>query len=105
MYRRIPSTVTFSGTSGNRTGFDGGGTKFFDLRDSPAEVIMPAPSAWAEGVAYDINSTVLYQGYYYKAIKPVLSSRSFQTGYWEKYEVLPVSGDKYIKFPKIGVFN
>jgi hypothetical protein len=105
MYRRIPSTVTFNGNSGNRTRFDGGGTKFFDLRDSPAEAIVSAPTAWVEAVAYDINSKVLYQGYYYKAITPVLPSRTFQTGYWEKYEVLPVSGDKYIKFPKIGVFN
>jgi hypothetical protein len=105
LYRRIPSTTTFNGNTGNRTRFDSGGTKFFDVRDNPAEAITTAPVAWQEGVAYDINSTVLYRGYYYKAIKPVLSSRTFQTGHWEKYEVLPVSGDKYIKFPKIGVFN
>ena len=104
-YKKVPSAVTFNGTNGGRTRFDSGGTKFFDRRDLPAEAIMPMPDPWQENVAYSINSTVVYQDHYYKAIKPVLPARSFQTGYWEKYEVLPVSGDKYIKFPKIGVFN
>jgi hypothetical protein len=104
-YKKVPNNITFNGTNGNRTRFDSGGTKFFDSRDLPAQAILPPPSPWEEGIAYSINSTVSYQGYYYKAVKPVLSSRTFQTGYWEKYEVLTISGDKYIKFPKIGVFN
>jgi hypothetical protein len=104
-YKKVPNTITYNGTNGNRTRFDSDGTKFFDHRDLPAQAILPPPEPWQEGIAYNINSTVSYQGYYYRAIRPVLSSRAFQTDSWQKYEVLSVSGDKYIKFPKIGVFN
>jgi len=27
------------------------------------------------------------------------------TVYWKLYDSIPVSGDKYLKFPQIGVFN
>ena len=104
-YVKIPNVITFNGTNGNRTRFDSGGTKFFDNRDAPSEQIIQIPASWTENTGYDINSTVSYNGFYYIATSPVPPSRVFQSAYWSKYDVLPVSGDKYIKFPKIGVFN
>ena len=104
-YVKVPNVITFNGTNGNRTRFDSGGTKFFDNRDAPSEQIIQIPASWTENTGYDINSTVSYNGFYYIATSPVPPSRVFQSAYWSKYDVLPVSGDKYIKFPKIGVFN
>ena len=119
-YSEVPSTITVSGNTDGRTSFDSGGTRFFDNRDG-ASRIESTPSIWSKNVSYPVGSTVEYDGYYYRALVNVIASLEFEPTLvrvagsatrpriesiqWERFDLLTVTGDKYLKFPKIGVFN
>jgi hypothetical protein len=119
-YSEVPSTITVGGNTDGRTSFDSGGTRFFDNRDG-ASRIESTPSMWSKNVSYPVGSTVEYDGYYYRALVNVTASLEFQPTLvrvagsatrpriesiqWERFDLLTVTGDKYLKFPKIGVFN
>jgi hypothetical protein len=119
-YTEVPSTITIGGNTDGRTSFDSGGTRFFDNRDEPAK-IESIPKAWAKNVFYPVGSVVEYGGHYYQSLVNVTASLEFEptlvrvagsdtrprleSVQWQRFDLLTVTGDKYLKFPKIGVFN
>lgn len=120
-YVEVPSQVTIGGETDGRTSFDLGGTRFFDNRD-PASAKLPlVPAPWRPNVTYPLGSVVEYNGIYWRALVNVTASLQFEPTLiwhagdalhpraeslqWERFDVLTVTGDKYLKFPKIGVFN
>jgi len=104
-FNKVPNVITFNGADGGRTSFDSNGTKFFDNRDLPAHVPPPIPDAWVANTYYPVGSQVKYQNQYYRATTNVAGSAVFQTGKWEKYNELEITGETYLKFPQLNVFN
>jgi hypothetical protein len=119
-YTEVPSIITIGGNTDGRTSFDTGGTRFFDNRDE-ASRIESIPNSWGRNVSYPVGSMVEYDGYYYQALVNVTASLEFEptlirvagsatrprieSVQWQRFDLLTVTGDKYLKFPKIGVFN
>jgi hypothetical protein len=105
-YAKIPNVITFNGADGGRTSFDSGGTRFFDRRDHVGDMVQPEILPWVPNINYAVGSRVIYQNHYYRATVNVPAAFTFvQSTSWERFDLIPTSGDKYIKFPKIGVFN
>ena len=105
-YTKVPNVITFNGADGGRTSFDSGGTRFFDRRDHVGDIVQPAILPWVPNTNYPVGSRVSYQNYYYRATVNVPATFTFvQSTSWERFDLIPTSGDKYIKFPKLGVFN
>jgi hypothetical protein len=119
-YTEVPSIITIGGNTDGRTSFDTGGTRFFDNRDE-ASRIESIPNSWGRNVSYPVGSMVEYDGYYYQALVNVTASLEFEptlirvagsatrprieSVQWQRFDLLTVTGDKYLKFPTIGVFN
>jgi hypothetical protein len=105
-YVKVPNIITFNGAKGGRTGFDFGGTRFFDHRDHAGDMVQAPVLPWVPNTNYTIGSRVIYQNRYYRATVNVPADFTFvQSANWERFDLIPTSGDKYIKFPKLGVFN
>ena len=120
-YVEVPSQVTVTNGADGRTSFDHGGTRFFDNRDAASAKLALAPLAWQPEVTYPLGSVVEYNGIYWRALVNVTASLQFERTLiwhagdavhpraeslqWERFDLLTVTGDKYLKFPKIGVFN
>jgi len=120
-YVEVPSQVTVTNGADGRTSFDHGGTRFFDNRDAASAKLPLAPAAWQPRVTYPLGSVVEYNGIYWRALVNVTASLQFEPTLiwhagdaihpraeslqWERFDLLTVTGDKYLKFPKIGVFN
>ena len=103
-FNKVPNVITFNGADGGRTSFDSNGTKFLDRRDQPI-YIPTVPDAWVANTYYPVSSRVQYQNQYYRATTNVDGAAVFQTGKWEKYNELEVTGETYLKFPQLNVFN
>jgi hypothetical protein len=105
-YVKVPNVITFNGADGGRTRFDSGGTRFFDRRDHVGDIVQPPILPWVPNTNYAVGSRVRYQNHYYRATVNVPAAFTFvQSTSWERFDLIPTSGDKYIKFPKLGVFN
>lgn len=105
-YVKVPNTTTFNGPDGGRTRFDSGGTRFFDRRDHVGDMVQPKILPWVPNINYPVGSRVSYQNHYYRATVNVPAAFTFvPSTKWERFDLIPTSGDKYIKFPKLGVFN
>jgi hypothetical protein len=104
-FNKVPNVITFNGADGGRTSFDSNGTKFFDKRDQPAYVPPTTPTAWAANTYYPVGSRVRYQNQYYRATTNVAGSAVFQYSNWEKQNELEITGETYLKFPQLNVFN
>jgi hypothetical protein len=103
---KVPNVITFNGADGGRTRFDSGGTRFFDKRDHAGDLVQPEILPWIPNTNYAVGSLVSYQNHYYRATVNVPAAFTFvQSTNWERFDLIPTSGDKYIKFPKLGVFN
>lgn len=103
---KVPNIITFNGASGGRTIFDSGGTRFFDHRDPTGDTVQAPINNWVPNTNYPVGSRVRYQDYYYRATVNVPAAFTFvQSSKWERFDLILTSGDKYIKFPKLGVFN
>lgn len=105
-YVKVPNITTFNGPDGGRTRFDSGGTRFFDRRDHVGDMVQPEILPWVPNINYPVGSRVSYQNHYYRATVNVPAAFTFvPSTKWERFDLIPTSGDKYIKFPKLGVFN
>jgi hypothetical protein len=103
---KVPNAITFNGDDGGRTSFDSGGTRFFDKRDHVGNNVQAEILPWVPNTDYAVGSRVSYQNYYYRATVNVPAAFTFVLSTkWERFDLIPTSGDKYIKFPKLGVFN
>ena len=118
-FENVPHNLTYNSSGGgNGTTFDKGGTRIIEKRDPPgtqSNLILD----WTTGVYYPIGSVVKANGQTWIAVVNVLPTVNFvekttvntqgrpavSTVYWKLYDSIPVSGDKYLKFPQIGVFN
>lgn len=117
-YKRVASRLSFSGSDGGRTTFDMGGTRFIESRDSAGEYTQPIVP-WEKFKPYKIGTIVTYNDAYYRAVRNVEAYYEFtptKVDYsgilpgitkvlWEKIDIVTTNGDKYLKFPQIGVFN
>jgi hypothetical protein len=119
-FENVPKNRTYNFTGGgNGTTFDKGGTKIIQSRDLPGTQQNPIKD-WEPHVYYPVGSIVNANGQTWIAVVNVMPTISFTektqsiitngwpevpTVYWKLYDSIPVSGDKYLKFPQIGVFN
>jgi hypothetical protein len=115
----VPRNLFYNSSGGgNGTTFDKGGTKIIEKRDQPGT--RPNTTLdWEAGVYYPIGSIVKANSQTWIAVTNVMPTVAFTektedntnnrpgipTVYWKIYDNIPVSGDKYLKFPQIGVFN
>lgn len=120
-FQRTSARLSYSGSGGGRTSFDGGKTKFIFGRDA-AGVPAVKTTEWQPYVAYKISDIVSHDGRYYKATKDIepyyefvseISQYSSDNNIWppviyklwEMIDITTANGDKYLKFPQNGVFK
>lgn len=104
-FSKVPNKITYNGANGGRTRFDGDGTKFFDHRDQPAPQPQTVPVAWTISTNYAVGTRVQYQNQYYRAVTNVPGAVVFDGRNWERYDVLEITGETYLKFPHLDAFN
>lgn len=119
-FENVPKNRTYNFTGGgNGTTFDKGGTKIIQNRDLPGTQRNPTKD-WEPHVYYPVGSIVNANNQTWIAVVNVMPTVNFTektqsiitngwpevpTVYWKLYDNIPVSGDKYLKFPQTGVFN
>lgn len=119
VFVKVPNSVTTNSANNGRTTFDGHGTKFLDFRDLPATYDYRITD-WVPNIGYSVGSIVRRNNRYYRAVTNITAYSTFmptlvqysggarptvETKQWELIDILPTVGDKYIKFPQLGVFN
>lgn len=118
-FETVPKNRTYNFTGGgNGTTFDKGGTKIIELRDAPGTEMNPIKD-WKPHTYYPVGTVVKANGQTWVAVINVMPTVNFvekdeidtagRPGvpfiYWKLYDSIPLSGDKYLKFPQTGVFN
>jgi hypothetical protein len=118
-FENVPHNLSYNATGGgNGTTFDMGGTKIIERRDAPGTESNPIKD-WKPRTYYPIGSIVKANSQIWVAVVNVMPTVNFVEKddritadrpavpfiYWKLYDSIPLSGDKYLKFPQTGVFN